>query len=119
MPSTSDAARRSDRRMRGRQIEHRHRTGDEQCQRGHAPVVASELEVHEGPSGTLYDLSYYQSLCEDACTVFPFLTPTGINKDLPFYLSPSVVTNTQRIFTQEVRLPSVPAAIHQPTQPVA
>ncbi|MEO8177138.1 MAG: TonB-dependent receptor [Sphingomicrobium sp.] len=59
-----------------------------------------------GYSGTLYDLSYYQSLCEDACTVFPFLTPTGINKDLPFYLSPSKVTNTQRIFTQEVRLQS-------------
>ena len=59
-----------------------------------------------GYSGTLYNLSYYQSLCEDACTVFPFLTPTGINKDLPFYLSPSKVTNTQRIFTQEVRLQS-------------
>lgn len=59
-----------------------------------------------GYSGTLYDLSYYQSLCDGGCSVEPFLTPTGINKALPYYLSPSKVTNTQNIFTQEVRLQS-------------
>ncbi len=59
-----------------------------------------------GYSGTLYDLSYYQSLCDGGCSVYPFLTPTGINPALPFYLSPSKVTNKQNIFTQEVRLQS-------------
>ena len=59
-----------------------------------------------GYSGTLYDLSYYQSLCDGGCSVYPFLTPTGINPALPYYLSPSKVTNTQNIFTQEVRLQS-------------
>ncbi|MBV9841989.1 MAG: TonB-dependent receptor [Sphingomonadaceae bacterium] len=75
-----------------------------------------------GYSGTLYDLSYYQSCYLDGCgfadtgvngstddnpgPLYPFLTPTGINKALPFYLSPSLVTNTQRIWTQEARLQS-------------
>lgn len=61
---------------------------------------------YSGYSGTLYDLSYYQSLCDGGCSVYPFLTPTGINPALPFYLSPSKVTNKQKIFTQEIRLQS-------------
>ncbi len=61
---------------------------------------------YSGYSGTLYDLSYYQSLCEGGCTIDPFLTPTGIDPRLPYYLSPSKVTNKQKIFTQEVRLQS-------------
>ena len=61
---------------------------------------------YSGYSGTLYDLSYYQSLCDGGCTVDPFLTPTGIDPRLPNYLSPSKVTNKQKIFTQEVRLQS-------------
>ncbi len=63
-----------------------------------------------GYDGTIYDLSYYQSLyldgCGADCSLYPFLTPTGINRALPFYLSPSRVTNTQRVFTQEARLQS-------------
>lgn len=65
-----------------------------------------------GYDGTIYDLSYYQSLLLEGCDTcntdefYPFLTPTGINKDLPFYLSPSRVTNTQRNFTQEFRVQS-------------
>ncbi len=86
-----------------------------------------------GYNGTLYDLSYYQSCYLDGCgftsgtdangnsigmqgstdanpgPLYPFLTSTGIEKALPYYLSPSVVTNTQRIFTQEVRLQSTDA----------
>ena len=61
---------------------------------------------YSGYSGTLYDLSYYQSQCEGGCTIDPFLTPTGIDPRLPYYLSPSKVTNKQKIFTQEVRLQS-------------
>lgn len=64
-----------------------------------------------GYDGTIYNLSYYQSFlledCEGCRTdLYPFLTPTGINKDLPYYLSPSRVTNTQRNFTQELRAQS-------------
>jgi outer membrane receptor protein involved in Fe transport len=64
-----------------------------------------------GYDGTIYDLSYYQSLLLEGCDTcneqfYPFLTETGINKDLPFYLSPSRVTNTQRNFTQEIRVQS-------------
>ena len=79
---------------------------------------------YTGYSGTLYNLSYYQSCYLDGCgftedgtgvggstddnpgPLYPFLTPTGINKDLPYYKAQSKVTNTQRIFTQEVRLQS-------------
>uniref|UniRef100_UPI0037836497 TonB-dependent receptor n=1 Tax=Phenylobacterium sp. TaxID=1871053 RepID=UPI0037836497 len=61
-----------------------------------------------GYDGTIYNLSYYQSLYldefGDTAPLYPFLTPTGINQDLPYYLSPAVVTNRQRNFTQEVRL---------------
>jgi iron complex outermembrane recepter protein len=63
-----------------------------------------------GYDGTIYNLSYYQSLYADEFgadgPLYPFLTPTGINQDLPFYLSPNKVTNRQRNFTQEVRLQS-------------
>jgi len=64
-----------------------------------------------GYDGTIYDLSYYQSLLLEGCDgcrmeFYPFLTETGINPDLPYYLSPSRVTNTQRNFTQEFRVQS-------------
>ena len=65
---------------------------------------------YTGYDGTIYDLSYYQELYADEfgsdAPLYPFLTPTGINQDLPYYLSPALVTNTQRNFTQEVRLQS-------------
>jgi outer membrane receptor protein involved in Fe transport len=71
---------------------------------------------YTGYDGTIYDLSYYQGLYLDncggdatdreACPAYPFLTPTGVNKDLPAYYSPSKVTNVQKVFTQEVRLQS-------------
>lgn len=61
---------------------------------------------YSGYSGTLYDLSYYQSLCQGGCSIDPFLTPTGIDRQLPYYLSPSKVTNKQKIFTQELRVQS-------------
>lgn len=63
-----------------------------------------------GYDGTIYNLSYYQSLYLDEfdskAPLYPFLNSTGINPALPFYLSPAVVTNAQRNFTQEVRLQS-------------
>ena len=63
-----------------------------------------------GYDGTIYNLSYYQSLYADEfgadAPLYPFLTPTGPNQALPFYLSPNKVTNRQRNFTQEVRLQS-------------
>ena len=81
---------------------------------GRARLISNSSYYHRnnytGYNGTIYDLSYYQGLyldgCGDDCPLYPFLTPTGINPDLPFYLSPSLVTNTQRVFTQEVRLQS-------------
>ena len=80
---------------------------------GPATLVSNTSYFHRnnttGYDGTIYDLSYYQSLYLDSFPdgpLYPFLTPTGINQALPFYLSPSVVTNRQRNFTQEVRLQS-------------
>ena len=81
---------------------------------GAVRVVSNTSYFHRdnttGYDGTIYNLSYYQSLYldefGDAATLYPFLTATGINQALPFYLSPSVVTNTQRNFTQEVRVQS-------------
>ena len=70
---------------------------------------------HTGYDGTVYDLSYYQSLRLDpncdpgaaACASPPvLLTPTGTSHLVDFYLSPSRVTNRQRTLTQEVRLQS-------------
>jgi len=69
-----------------------------------------------GYDGTVYDLSYYQSLqsdpsCDssvDDCPGLsaPLLKPRGIDPSVDYYLSPSVVTNKQRIFTQELRIQS-------------
>ena len=77
---------------------------------------------YSGYNGTYYNLSYYQSCYATGCgfqetgfggslpdlpgPLHPFLKPTGINIDLPDYRAESRVTNTQRIFTQEVRLQS-------------
>jgi outer membrane receptor protein involved in Fe transport len=66
-----------------------------------------------GYDGTVYDLSYYQTLTldplcsDDNCATPPvLLKPQGIDPSVAYYLSPSVVTNKQRIFTQEARLQS-------------
>ncbi len=68
---------------------------------------------YTGYDGTLYDLGYYQNLYRDymedlgqPAPLYPFLVATGINPDIPYYLSPAVVTNLQRNFTQEFRLQS-------------
>src|SRR3546814_16582519 len=49
-----------------------------------------------GYDGTIYDLSYYQSLyAEDfgeEGPLSPFMTPNGINQDLTYYLSTALVT---------------------------
>lgn len=86
---------------------------------GPVKLVSNSSYYHRnnytGYNGTIYDLSYYQGLyldecggdpADSACSLYPFLQPTGINPDLPFYLSPTLVTNKQRVFTQEVRLQS-------------
>jgi outer membrane receptor protein involved in Fe transport len=71
-----------------------------------------------GYDGTIYDLSYYETLpltpnCvpdddgTDNCAYpSPLVHPQGPDPSVAYYLSPSVVTNTQRIFTQEVRIQS-------------
>ncbi len=74
-----------------------------------------------GYSGTLYNLSYFQSILADgtdpmgnACApgqcrtnLYPLLTPTGINlPGLPNYVAVNNTTNSQRDFTQEVRIQS-------------
>ncbi|MBS0419733.1 MAG: TonB-dependent receptor [Proteobacteria bacterium] len=71
-----------------------------------------------GYDGTLYDLSYYQSLLSegcDGCAVdqYPLLTPKGVNPAVGYYRSPSLVTNNQRNFTEELRLQS-----NDPAQPL-
>jgi outer membrane receptor protein involved in Fe transport len=72
-------------------------------------------------SGTLYNLSYFQQILLDGTDPFgdpcapgqcrtglyPLLTPSGINlPGLPNYVAHAPITNTQRDFTQEVRLQS-------------
>ncbi|RKF22950.1 TonB-dependent receptor [Altericroceibacterium spongiae] len=81
---------------------------------GDFAVVSNTSYYHRnnttGYDGTMYNLSYYSLLYgivfgEDA-PYYPFVTETGVNPDLPYYYSPAVVTNTQRNFTQELRLQS-------------
>jgi len=85
------------------------------------------LERVNGYSGSLYNLSYFQHfLAPDpalstfgypsdpqgvACTgcgaLYPLLTPTGLNlPGLPKYYSQNLITNSQKNFTQEVRVQS-------------
>jgi outer membrane receptor protein involved in Fe transport len=74
-----------------------------------------------GYSGTLYNLSYFQSILANdtdpmgnACApgqcktnLYPLLTPTGINlPGLPNYVAVNNTTNSQHDVTQEVRLQS-------------
>jgi iron complex outermembrane recepter protein len=66
-----------------------------------------------GYDGTLYNLGYYQSNIADYGTpagmaAFPLLDGTGIHLPaaLADYRAPASVTNTQRNFTQEIRLQS-------------
>ena len=83
----------------------------------------SRDEHVNGYSGTLYNLSYFQSILAAgtdpwgrncikkmiACRtdLYPLLTPTGINlPGLPNYVAVNNITNTQHDVTQEVRLQS-------------
>ena len=81
----------------------------------------SRGEHVNGYSGTLYNLSYFQSILANGTDplgngcgpsqcrtgLYPLLTPTGINlPGLPNYIAHADITNTQRNFTQEVRLQS-------------
>ena len=74
-----------------------------------------------GYSGTLYNLSYFQSILAgdtdpmgNPCApgqcrtdLYPLLTPAGINlPGLPDYVAQTNITNSQRDLTQEVRLQS-------------
>ena len=56
--------------------------------------------------GTNYNLSFYNTLLDQSSPYYPLLLPTGINPLLPYYNSPSRITNDQRNFTQELRLES-------------
>ncbi len=59
-----------------------------------------------GYQGTIYNLSYYNTLLDPSSPYYPLLLPTGINPLLPYYVSPSRVTNDQRNITQELRVES-------------
>jgi outer membrane receptor protein involved in Fe transport len=74
-----------------------------------------------GYSGTLYNLSYFQSILADGTdpmgntcgppqcktNLYPLLTPTGINlPGLPNYVAVNNTTNSQHDITQEIRLQS-------------
>jgi iron complex outermembrane receptor protein len=78
-------------------------------------------ELVNGYSGTLYNLSYFQSILANdtdpmgvpcapgqcRTNLYPLLTPTGINlPGLPNYIAVNNTTNSQRDVTQEVRLQS-------------
>ncbi len=85
----------------------------------------NRLERVNGYSGTIYDLSYFQSIlrfrpkiqdgrdpqgrpCINDCSSFyPLLTPTGINlPEFPDYIASNLITNSQENFTQEFRAQS-------------
>jgi outer membrane receptor protein involved in Fe transport len=83
----------------------------------------SRSEAVNGYSGTLYNLSYFQtylvpgsstdpmlnSCAPPQCrsNLYPLLTPNGINlPGLPNYLAAAPITNTQKDLTQEVRVQS-------------
>jgi outer membrane receptor protein involved in Fe transport len=65
-----------------------------------------------GYDGTIYNLSYYQTLpldpaCVDDCATAPtLLLAEGVRPDVGYYLSPSRVANRQRIWTGELRAQS-------------
>ncbi|MGI4983132.1 MAG: TonB-dependent receptor, partial [Janthinobacterium lividum] len=73
-------------------------------------VISNTSFLHRdnltGYDGTLYNLSFYNTYLDDSSPYFPLLTPTGINPALPYYYSPSRITNDQRNITQEVRIQS-------------
>ena len=85
----------------------------------------NRLERVNGYSGTIYNLSYFQSIlrfrnriqdgrdpqgrrCINDCSAFyPLLTPTGLNLPaFPDYISSALITNSQENFTQEFRIQS-------------
>jgi iron complex outermembrane recepter protein len=83
--------------------------------------IFNRTEHVSGYSGTLYNLSFFQqSLANDSdpggvpCSpgqcmtnLYPLLTPTGLNlPGMPNYIAQNHILNTQRDFTQEVRLQS-------------
>jgi iron complex outermembrane receptor protein len=73
-------------------------------------VISNTSWLHRnnltGYDGTLYNLSYYNTLLDATSPYYPLLLPTGINPALPYYISPSRITNQQRNFTQELRIQS-------------
>jgi iron complex outermembrane receptor protein len=73
-------------------------------------VIANTSWLHRnnltGYDGTIYNLSYYNTLLDPSSPYYPLLLPTGINPALPYYISPSRIINQQRNFTQELRVQS-------------
>jgi outer membrane receptor protein involved in Fe transport len=63
-----------------------------------------------GYDGTLYNLSYYNTLLDSDSPYYPLLLPGGINPALPPYKATSRVINRQDNFSQEIRLQSDDAA---------
>ncbi len=69
-----------------------------------------------GYDGTLFSLDFYEGCYVNGCgfqedgiadqSNFPFLTSTGINPALPRYASAGIVTNRQKMWTQEFRVQS-------------
>ena len=72
-------------------------------------VIADTSRLHRnnlsGYDGTLYNLSYYETL-GPLQPYEPLLLPTGINPALPYYKATSRVLNRQDNFSQEIRLQS-------------
>ena len=77
---------------------------------GDVSIISNTSYLHRDNltsyGGTDYNLSYYNTLLDPSSPYYPLLLPTGINPLLPYYVSPSRITNDQRNFTQEVRAES-------------
>ncbi|MCJ2185827.1 TonB-dependent receptor [Novosphingobium beihaiensis] len=81
---------------------------------GAVAVISNTSYYHRnnttGYDGTIYNLEYYSFLyglvIGDDAPYYPFVTETGVNPNLPGYYSPAIITNTQRNFTQELRIQS-------------
>ena len=73
-------------------------------------IISNTSYLHRnnltGYEGTIYNLSFYNTYLKTKNPYYPLLLPTGINPLLPFYESPSRITNDQRNFTQEIRAQS-------------
>ena len=73
-------------------------------------IISNTSYLHRdnttGYEGTIYNLSFYNTYLHHTSPYFPLLLRTGINPLLPYYISPSRITNQQRNVTQEVRVQS-------------